>query len=331
MAKGVCRMVNEFNKFNQIDKKPLVSIITPGWNGKNFIRYLLDSVLNQTYENIEYIYVDDGSTDGTKEIVLSYQNDFEAKGIQFKFVEQKNQGVSFAVMTALKHVKGKYCVSVEYDDVLPLDSIEKRVAVFETLSEKVGLLISNATKIDEENRNSIGLLVKNEEHLYAANQFKNFLIDKGVYTSGCLMYRMSAFDATHRERQFIPSRYGYAWQTTLPILYSYETHFINESSLFYCVRKQSISHVAKPLNETLEMVLEFEKYICDTLDQISMSSLENKSYKKKVSLHCRTRCFLICLKRKKIKAAFKFFLYLIKRFNLFAVIKKTIELIKAKI
>lgn len=44
---------------------PLVSLITPGWNGVSFVGRLLDSILNQTYPNMEYIYIDDGSTDGT--------------------------------------------------------------------------------------------------------------------------------------------------------------------------------------------------------------------------------------------------------------------------
>ncbi len=69
---------------------PLVSIITPGWNGKTFIHHLLDSILSQTYDNIEYIYVDDGSTDGTKDVVLSYKDKFESRGIPFMYVYKEN-------------------------------------------------------------------------------------------------------------------------------------------------------------------------------------------------------------------------------------------------
>lgn len=56
---------------------PLVSLITPGWNGVSFVGRLLDSILNQTYPNMEYIYIDDGSTDGTKDVVLSYKEKFQ--------------------------------------------------------------------------------------------------------------------------------------------------------------------------------------------------------------------------------------------------------------
>ena len=72
---------------------PLVSIITPGWNGKRFVHRLLDSILIQTYDNMEYIYIDDGSTDGTKDIVLSYKEKFENRGIPFIYVYKENGGL----------------------------------------------------------------------------------------------------------------------------------------------------------------------------------------------------------------------------------------------
>ena len=74
---------------------PLVSLITPGWNGVSFVGRLLDSILNQTYPNMEYIYIDDGSTDGTKDVVLSYKEKFQKAGISFEYVYKENGGVSF--------------------------------------------------------------------------------------------------------------------------------------------------------------------------------------------------------------------------------------------
>ena len=66
----------------------LVSLITPGWNGKGFVHRLLDSILEQTYRPIQYIYVDDGSTDGTADIVKGYDDRFRGAGIDFSFVRQ---------------------------------------------------------------------------------------------------------------------------------------------------------------------------------------------------------------------------------------------------
>ena len=74
---------------------PLVSLITPGWNGVSFVGRLLDSILNQTYPNMEYIYIDDGSTDGTKDVVLSYKEKFQKAGISFEYVYKENGNFKF--------------------------------------------------------------------------------------------------------------------------------------------------------------------------------------------------------------------------------------------
>ena len=59
---------------------PLVSIITPCYNGEKKAIKFLNSVLEQTYKNIEFIIVNDGSTDKTEEIILSYRDKFISKG-----------------------------------------------------------------------------------------------------------------------------------------------------------------------------------------------------------------------------------------------------------
>lgn len=74
-------------KYNYQDN--LVSLVTPGWNGKQFVHRLLDSIIAQTYRPIEYIYVDDGSTDGTAEIVQSYKEQFKNAGIALNLFNRK--------------------------------------------------------------------------------------------------------------------------------------------------------------------------------------------------------------------------------------------------
>ena len=74
--------------------KELVSIITPCYNGEKHVHRLLESVLNQTYTNIELILVDDGSTDETKKIVLSYQEKFTEKKLKLNYIYQENKGLA---------------------------------------------------------------------------------------------------------------------------------------------------------------------------------------------------------------------------------------------
>lgn len=100
--------------------QPLVSIITPSFNQAKFIRQTIDSVLNQTYKNIEYIVVDGGSTDETLEILKSYNN-------RFYFISEKDSGQSNAINKGLLLAKGQIMGFLNSDDYLLPDAIQNVV------------------------------------------------------------------------------------------------------------------------------------------------------------------------------------------------------------
>ena len=72
--------------------KKKISIIVPIYNGENYMRKCIDSILSQTYSNIELILVNDGSTDNTIKICNEYKNNYD----NIIFIDQKNMGVSSA-------------------------------------------------------------------------------------------------------------------------------------------------------------------------------------------------------------------------------------------
>lgn len=82
------------------------------YNVEKYLPGSLESILNQTYKNWELLIVNDGSTDSSKEICLSYA----LKDSRIIYIEQKNQGVSVTRNVALKHCKGKYVCYVDADD-----------------------------------------------------------------------------------------------------------------------------------------------------------------------------------------------------------------------
>jgi len=106
--------------------KPLVSLISPCYNGESYITRFLDSILNQTYPNLELLIINDGSTDRTEEIILNYESDFILKGYTLIYIYQDNAGQSAAINKALPIFKGKYLSWVDSDDYLPVDAIEKK-------------------------------------------------------------------------------------------------------------------------------------------------------------------------------------------------------------
>ena len=100
--------------------KPLVSVIIPVYNVKNYLNQCLTSVLAQTYQNLEIILVDDGSTDGSREICDAYA--FRDRRIMV--LHQDNAGVSAARNWALDRCQGEYLTFVDADDYIEKDLVE---------------------------------------------------------------------------------------------------------------------------------------------------------------------------------------------------------------
>lgn len=106
-------------------EQPLVSIITPCYNGAKYLAEALDSVFAQTYKNWECIIVDDGSKDNSKQIALSYT----AKDKRFQYIYQANKGTSAARNKAIAESKGRYLMPLDADDKISPGYIEKAVAI----------------------------------------------------------------------------------------------------------------------------------------------------------------------------------------------------------
>ena len=83
----------------------LVSVLIPCYNGAKTLQRCMESLLNQTYQNIELIVVNDGSTDNSEEIILAYKKIFEENGKTIIYIKQENQGLGGAINTALNKIK----------------------------------------------------------------------------------------------------------------------------------------------------------------------------------------------------------------------------------
>ena len=129
--------------------KGLVSIIVPCYNVEKVIGKCIKSILNQTYRKLEVIFVNDGSTDNTEKIILSYKKEFEKKNVIFKYIYQQNKGLGGAINTGLKHFTGEYLVWPDADDTLALTSIEKKVVFLENKPE-YGSVTSDAYIYNED-------------------------------------------------------------------------------------------------------------------------------------------------------------------------------------
>ena len=108
---------------NPAQSEPMVSVVIPAYNVTKTLQRLLDCLLNQTWQNLQIILVDDGSEDGT---VLMAREAAE-KEPRLTVVTQGNLGISYARNAGLALCEGKYIRFIDADDTLPLDSIERMV------------------------------------------------------------------------------------------------------------------------------------------------------------------------------------------------------------
>lgn len=123
---------------------PLVSIVVPVYNTQPYLRKCLDSILNQTYKNVEVICVDDGSTDGSELIV----DDYAKKDYRVRVIHKGNGGESSARNAGLKIMTGNYVGFVDCDDWIESDMYEKLV---NTVIKKNVDMVASSWFCDREN------------------------------------------------------------------------------------------------------------------------------------------------------------------------------------
>lgn len=105
----------------------MISIIVPIYKVEKYLRQCLDSLVNQTYSDIEIILVDDGSPDESSKIYEEYTK----KDSRIKVIKQENQGLSGARNTGVKAASGEYIVFVDSDDWIELDTCEKALIIMQ--------------------------------------------------------------------------------------------------------------------------------------------------------------------------------------------------------
>ena len=120
-----------------------ISIVVPIYNVEKYVKKCIESLIKQTYKNIEIILVDDGSTDSSAEIIDEYAN----KDSRIIAIHQKNKGVSSARNTGLKAARGEYIGFVDPDDYVDCQMYE--VMVNKLQASLADLVVCGYSKIWE--------------------------------------------------------------------------------------------------------------------------------------------------------------------------------------
>ena len=133
LATGGLRTQSYFKK--NLPDKPLITVITVVFNGEKYLEQTIQSVLNQTYENVEYIIIDGASTDGTVDIIKKYENQIDY------WVSEPDGGIYAAMNKGIKLAAGEVIGILNSDDWYELDAVQNVLNVF--LQEKPDVVYGN--------------------------------------------------------------------------------------------------------------------------------------------------------------------------------------------
>lgn len=260
-------------------KKGYVSIVTPCYNGEKYISKLIESILRQTYTKIQFILVNDGSTDQTEKVAKIYEERMKQKKYIFTYVHTKNHGQASAVNTALKLVEGEYFVEADADDYFSDDAMENMVNFlekhpsFNAVRGNVRFFKSDEKETEEtiEIRKS-----KNPEN---TDLFLNYILEEDIYCyPGVIMFRMKTFLKNNKDRNIYINKAGQNWQLILPGVYKTKTGYIDKIVYNYFVRDGSHSRKKDTFFSVLKRMQNHRNILKNTVKKIIDDKQELKKY-----------------------------------------------------
>lgn len=250
----------------------LVSIVVPIYNVERFLTKCVNSIVNQTYKNLEIILVDDGSPDNCPKMC----DEWASKDSRIKVVHKENQGLGFARNTGIENASGKYILFFDSDDYVDTTLVEECIAaknennaqlVWYSMSDvnEEGQVLSsakgNGTRLYSDNKQVTGeLLPKLMSHDYRLGEPANFAFSawSGMFSMDIIREHNLTFPS---ERQIISEdtyfllkyfRFAERVVTLDRILYF---HYINTSSLtttYKPDRQEKLNFFFKVTSELIE-------------------------------------------------------------------------------
>ncbi len=263
-----------------------VTVIIPAYNAENYINRMLQSILNQTYKNVECIVVNDGSTDKTLEILNDYINKFKNVGKELVILNQKNKGQAAAINFGLKRVTGEYFIWADSDDFFQLNAFEILVKALE--ENNCDFVRANAIYRKEDNIDKI-LTIKKQKDFNQTSllyDYLNYREERIPTYIGIMLTRFDYFKTKNKGLDIIENRVGQNLQLILPIVYRGKAFCLNKEVYNYVIRDNSHSRQKRNVKERIVRMYQGQKLRIKTIRKIA-----NRRDKIILSLLIRYRFF----------------------------------------
>lgn len=127
---------------------PLVSVCIPAYNHEKYVGECIQSVIDQDYENIELIIINDGSRDNTHDVIMSFEKVCRERFVRFEYRNRENRGLSATLNESIDWSKGKYYTGIASDDIMFKNKVSLLLDKLESLDESYAVAFGNAIFID---------------------------------------------------------------------------------------------------------------------------------------------------------------------------------------
>lgn len=207
---------------------PLVSVIVPAYNHDKYIEKCINSIIDQTYENIEVIIINDGSTDKTMSKL-----DLFKKHEGFKIINQENKGLCKTLNLGVSLAKGEYISILASDDYLISDKLEKQINFLEC-NNQYGMCCAKAYEVDDSGNNlgAVGVVTDESQLSFQNLLGGNKIAALTVLLKSSVLKEIGGFDE---------SLYMEDWDMWLRISNKHKIGFLNEFVAYYRSHETNIS------------------------------------------------------------------------------------------
>lgn len=227
-------------------EQPLVSVLIPCYNHEIFLPDCLDSILGQTYQNIELLICDDCSPDNSWAVIQAYEERLRQRFVRVKLMRnQVNCGVTKNVNRMLAMAKGQFVKTIASDDAMASSAIEE-MAAYLSENPKVNVVVTNGLKVPEEQRYPD---FESKEKIYkstpdfSAEGFFERVARRNEISAPAAMVRMIVYEKYGLYDENVKVEDYEFW---LRILQNGETRFgfLNEELLYYRINANSMTSLS---------------------------------------------------------------------------------------
>ena len=248
---------------------PLVSIIIPVFNGENYLREAIDSALCQTYENIEIIVINDGSTDDgqTRNIALSYEG-------KIRYYEKENGGCASALNYGISKMKGQWFSWLSHDDKYYPDKVRQSVEIIVNNGLESGnsIVYGNSDLIDEKGNRIFHPIPFRREGNYSPEAFFHSLLNDASLNGCALLIHKKVFEKVGGFDETL--KYTLDFDCWLRIaIYGFGMYAFNRNLCSNRVHAQQVSVLSKD-----RKIPDLRKQIIKEIDLISSFDLSKVYY-----------------------------------------------------